>query len=113
MVRNASRPRQENIIDQRPSSEGPLDDTINLRSPNEEATTGPIEELVDLPIDDKEHSKVLKLGKNLPNKLREAISTFLKQSLDVFAWKYSDMEGIDSTIMCHCLIFDSDKKPVK
>ena len=48
-VKNASRPRQVNIVDQRPPSKGPLDDTIDSRSPNKEATTGPIEDLVDLP----------------------------------------------------------------
>ena len=58
-----------NIIDQRPPSEGTLDDTIDLRSPDEEATTGPIEDLVDLPVDDKESSKVLKLGNNLSNEI--------------------------------------------
>ena len=74
-----------NIADQRPPSEGPLDDAMDPRSSDEEATTGPIENLVDLPVDNKEPSKVLKLRKNLSNELREAISTFLKQNLDVFA----------------------------
>ena len=30
-----------------------------------------------------------------------------------FAWKHSDMEGIDPAIMCHHLNLDSDKKPVR
>ena len=89
-----------NIVDQWPPSEGPLDDTIEPRSFDEEAITGPIEDLVDLPMDDKELTKVLKLGKNLSNELREAISTFLKENLDVFTWKHSDMEGIDPTVIC-------------
>ena len=59
-----------NIVDQQPPSEGPLDDTINSRSLDEETTTGPIEDLVDLPIDDKEPFKVLKLGKNLSDELK-------------------------------------------
>ena len=88
-----------NIVNQRPPREGPLDDTIDSRSPNEEATIGPIEDLIDLPVDDKEPSKVLKLGKNLSDEFREAILAFLKQNLDVFAWTHSDMEGIDPKIM--------------
>ena len=102
-----------NIIDQRPPSEGPFDDTIDPRSPDEEATTGPIQDLVDLPVDDREPSKVLKLSKNLFNELREAISTFFKQNLAVLAWKHSDMEGIDLAIMCHRLNLDSNKKSVR
>ena len=78
-VRNASRPRQVNILDQWPTSKGPLNDTIDPRSPNEEATTGPIEDLVDLLVDDKDPSKVLKLGKNLFDELREAISAFSRR----------------------------------
>ena len=58
-----------NIVDQRPPREGALDDTIDPRSPDEEATTGPIEDLVDLLVDDKDPSKVLKLGKNLSDEL--------------------------------------------
>ena len=58
---------------------------INLRSPDEETTTRPIEDLVDLPTDDKEPFKVLKLGRNLSDEIREAISEFLKQNLDMFA----------------------------
>ena len=54
-----------NIIDQRPPRKGPLDDTIDMRLPGEEATTRPIKDPVDLPVDDKEPSKVLKLGKKL------------------------------------------------
>ena len=102
-----------NIVDQRPPREGPLDDTIDLQLPDEEVTTGPIKDLVDLLIDDKEPSKVLKLGKNLFDKLREAISAFLKQNLDVFVWTHSDMKGIDPEIMCHHLNLDSNKKPVR
>ena len=98
-----------NIFDQRPLSEGPLDDTIDPRSSDEEATTGPIEDLVDLPINDKEPSKVLKLGNNLSDELRKVISAFLKQNLDFFSWTHSDMEGIDLEIMCHRLNLDSDK----
>ena len=56
---------------------------------------------------------MLKLGKNLSEELREAISTFLKKNLDVFAWKHSDMEGIDPKVMCHRLNLDSDKKSIK
>ena len=58
---------------------------INPRSSDEEATTGPIKDLVDLLVDNKEPMKVLKLRKNLSDELREAISTFLKENLDVFA----------------------------
>ena len=112
-MKAASKPRQFHVVDQRPPSEGPLDDIIDPRLPDEEGTTGPIEDLVDLQVSDKEPSKVLKIGKNLPDGIREAISEFLRQNLDVFAWAHSDMEGIDLGIMSHCLNVDLNRKPVR
>ena len=109
----ASKPRQFHVVNQRPSSEGPLEDTIDPRSLDNEGTTGPIKDLVDLPINNKEPSKVLKIGKNLPDEIREAISKFLRQNLDVFAWGHSTMDGIDPNIMSHRLNIDSNRKPVK
>ena len=112
-MKAASKPRQVHVVDQRPVSEGPLDDTIDPRSPDEEGATGPIKDRVDLPINDKEPSKVLKIGKKFPDEIREAISKFLKQNLDVFAWAHSEMEGIDPSIMSHCLNIDPNRKPVR
>ena len=74
----ASKPRQFHVVDQWPLSEGPFDNTIDPRSPDEEGTTRPIEDLIDLLVDDKEPTKVLKIGKNLSEEVREAISRFLK-----------------------------------
>ena len=64
-------------------------------------------------MDNKEPTKVLKLGKNLSEELRGAISTFLKSNLDVFAWKHFDMEGIDPRVMSHRLNLGSNKKPIR
>ena len=112
-MKAASKLRQFHVVDQRPPSEGPLDGTIDLISPDEEGTTGPIKDLVDLPVSDEEPSKVLKIWKNLPDGIQEAILEFLRQNLDVFAWAHSNMEGIDPNIMSHHLNIDPSKKPVK
>ena len=71
------------------------------------------EDLVDLLVDDKEPSRVLKIGKNLLDVVREAISDFLGQNLDVFAWTYSDMEGIDPNVISHRLNINPSRKPVR
>ena len=64
-------------------------------------------------MDDKEPSKVLKIGKNLAKELGGAISEFLRQNVDVFGWAHSDMEGINPSIMSHFLNIDLSKKPVR
>ena len=56
-VKNSSRPRQENIVDQRPPSKGSLDNTIDPRLPDDKATTRPIEDLVDLPVETRSHAR--------------------------------------------------------
>ena len=43
-----------NIVNKWPLREGPFDNTIYPRSSDEEAITGPIEDLVDLLVNDKE-----------------------------------------------------------
>ena len=68
-MKTASKPRQFHVVDQWPSSKEPLDDAIDPRSQDEEGTIGPIEDLVELPVNDKEPEKVLKIGKNLPNEI--------------------------------------------
>ena len=68
-MKAASKPRQFHVVDQQPPSEGPLDDTIDPRSSDEEGTTRPIKDLVDLPMDDKEPFKVLKIRKNLSEEI--------------------------------------------
>ena len=77
-VKAALKPRQVHVIDQQPPSEGPLDHTIDPRLSAEEGTTGPTEDLVDLLVNNKEPSKVLKIGKNLPNGIKEVILEFLR-----------------------------------
>ena len=63
VVKVASKPRQFHVVNQRRPSERPLDETVDPRSPDKEGTIGPIEDLIDLPIDDKEPSKLLKIGR--------------------------------------------------
>ena len=64
-------------------------------------------------MDYKEPSKVLKIGKNLFEEIWGAISEFLRWNLDVFAWAHSDIEGIDPSIMSHCLNIDPSRKLVR
>ena len=112
-MKAASKLRQFNVVDQRPPSEGPLDDTIDSIALDEEGTTGPIEDLVDLLVNHQKPSRVLKIEKNLPDGVRKAISDFLGRNLDMFSWAHSDMEGIGPNVMSHRLNVNPNRKPVK
>ncbi|PON78038.1 hypothetical protein PanWU01x14_023920, partial [Parasponia andersonii] len=67
-----------------------------------EVKTGPIEDFEDLPID--RSSKVVKIGAKLQEPMRALLVAFLKSNLDIFAWRHSDMVGIDLNICVITLI---------
>ena len=73
----------------------------------------PNEITVDIPIDETDPIKVLKIGSQLdPVRARE-LADFLKANLDVFAWTHADMRGILPTIMSHSLCINPKHPPVK
>ena len=91
---------------------GPIETNIDPRPQEEESTTGPIEELVEVQVDPKGSSRVVKIGKCLSRELAEQLVEFLKKNQDVFAWAHVDMVGIYLDVMCHQLNIDPYAKPV-
>ena len=71
----------------------------------------PSEELEPVPLDD-EPEHLAYICSKLAEDLRSPLTHFLRQNKDVFAWKQSDMGGIDHTIITHRLNV-SPFKPVK
>uniref|UniRef100_A0A803QSU0 Reverse transcriptase domain-containing protein n=1 Tax=Cannabis sativa TaxID=3483 RepID=A0A803QSU0_CANSA len=68
---------------------------------------------IEVPIDPVDNSKVLKIGSKLTFQQREKLRTFLRQNLEVFAWKHSDMVGISPQVMCHRLNIDPEVRGVQ
>ena len=72
----------------------------------------PSEELEPVPFaDDPEH--LAYISSEFAEDLRSPLTHFLRQNKDVFAWKYSDMGGIDPTIITHRLNISPSSKPIK
>ena len=72
----------------------------------------PSEELESIPLDDDpEH--LAYIGSKLAEHLKIPLTHFLRQNKDVFAWKQTDMGGIDPTIITHRLKVSPSFKPVK
>ena len=61
--------------------------------------------------DDPEH--LAYIGSKLAEDLKRLLAQFLRKNKDVFAWKQSDMGGIDPTIITHRLNTSPSFKPVK
>lgn len=68
---------------------------------------------MDVPIDDNNDSKILKIGSQLYLQAQQELVEFLQANLDVFAWTHSDMCGISSGIASHTLNIDPRYIPVK
>uniref|UniRef100_A0A2N9I8K3 Uncharacterized protein n=1 Tax=Fagus sylvatica TaxID=28930 RepID=A0A2N9I8K3_FAGSY len=64
-------------------------------------------------LDDDEPSKTTSIGTKMDRTIREAMISFLKSNLDVFAWTHDDMPGIDPATICHKLNVDPSIRPIK
>ena len=72
----------------------------------------PSEELEPVQLDDdSEH--LAYIGTKLAGDLKSLLTQFLRQNRDVFAWKQSDMGGIDPAVITHRLNTSPSFKPVK
>lgn len=69
-------------------------DELDPRTQDEEKKARPNEKLVKIKIGDLETRRNLKVGKNLPPKVRATLEAFLVKNLDVFAWMHTKMVGI-------------------
>ncbi|XP_074356686.1 uncharacterized protein LOC141696444 [Apium graveolens] len=86
---------------------------LDPRIPIPTKKMGPAEDTIEIPVDEKDPSKVLRIGSKLVPRLKEGLSKFLLGNLDVFAWNHSDMVGIDPEVMCHHLNIDPEHKGVR
>ncbi|XP_074342037.1 uncharacterized protein LOC141679433 [Apium graveolens] len=91
--------------DARVEVEDPRDFDFDLdpRIPVPAEKTGPAEDTISIPVDKDDPNKVLKVGSQLSDEMRESLTCFLITNLDVFAWSHSEMEEIDPGVMCHRL----------
>ncbi|XP_074351903.1 uncharacterized protein LOC141691055 [Apium graveolens] len=74
---------------------------------------GPAEDTIEIPIDEKDPSRVLRIGSQLAPRLKEGLSIFLLANLNVFAWNHSNMVGIDPEVICHHFNIDPNHKGVR
>ncbi|KAL2541734.1 Ribonuclease H [Abeliophyllum distichum] len=64
------------------------------------------EELEVFPVNPLEPTQELKVGEELEEKMKEELKQFIRENIDIFAWKHSDMVGINPSMACHALNVD-------
>lgn len=86
-------------------------DELDPRMIDCKSQTALIEELENFPVGHPEQMRSLQVGKDLTPLEKEKLKSFLRNNLDVFAWKHEDMVGIEPKISCHHLKIDPKATP--
>lgn len=61
----------------------------------------------------KEEDKEVRVGSSLQDEVKVKLVKLLEDYMDVFAWSYQDMLGLDTNIVVHHLPIKEDCPPVK
>jgi len=62
---------------------------------------------------DEANSKPIIIRESLSPPEMEDLISFVREYINVFAWNYEDMPGLDPKVAMHCLNINPDAKPVK
>ncbi|MCI37436.1 hypothetical protein A2U01_0058660, partial [Trifolium medium] len=60
-----------------------------------------------------EDKKEIKIGASLQEDVKSSLVSLLQEYVDVFAWSYQDMSGLDTDIVVHRLPLRPEYPPVK
>ena len=70
------------------------------------------EVLEDIPLEEGNPEKFTRIGTSMKKKMKQDLVQFLRENIDVFAWSYEDMPGIDRNVITHRLNVYPSSKPV-
>ena len=74
--------------------------------------TEPVERLEEILLDDSRKDRTTRIGTLASPTVCQALTTFLKDNRDVFAWSHEDMPRIDPSILVHRLNVSPSFPPV-
>jgi len=69
--------------------------------------------VVQINLRDEANPKPIFISENLLSSEKEDLIHLIVEYLDVFAWNYEDMPGLDPQVAMHHLNINLDAKPVK
>ncbi|VFQ98060.1 unnamed protein product, partial [Cuscuta campestris] len=73
----------------------------------------PEAETVEIELYPGDFSRMVRIGANLPEDLKEQITRVLQEYAGIFAWSVADMPGIDRSVICHRLAVREGSQPVR
>ena len=75
--------------------------------------TEPIKKLKEIFLDDSNLDRTTKIGTLANPAVRQALTTFLRNNRDIFAWSHEDMPGIDPSVIEHRLNVSLSFPPIR
>ena len=81
-----------------------MDDHLQTMNIEEQQTMAePVERLEEILLDNSKPDRTTRIGTLANSIVCQALTTFLKENQDVFAWSHEDIPGIDPLVMVHRL----------
>ncbi|XP_010241741.1 PREDICTED: uncharacterized protein LOC104586267 [Nelumbo nucifera] len=96
-----------------PAAETLMTESIDLHDELRTQHDQPIEDLIQVPLSEKDPEKTVRVSSLLDNHLHEDLIQLLREHTDVFAWSAADMPGIDPKVITHCLNSDPLYRPIR
>jgi len=71
------------------------------------------DKVIQVNLGNQDHPMPIFISESLPLAEREELTILIKEYIDVFAWNYGDMLGLDPQVAMHRLNIRPEAKPVK
>ncbi|ONK72756.1 uncharacterized protein A4U43_C04F22840 [Asparagus officinalis] len=71
------------------------------------------DKVIQVNMGDESSPKPIFIAEDLSSSEKEDLISLIREYIDVFAWNYEDMSGLDPKVAMHRLNIDPDAKPVK
>ncbi|GAV92351.1 hypothetical protein CFOL_v3_35730, partial [Cephalotus follicularis] len=86
---------------------------VELRGDVEPEHPQPIEDVLQVPVEEGKNEKVFQVGSQLEEAEKGELITFLRENKDVFAWSAEEVPGISPDVMVHKLSVDPARPPTR
>src|ERR1051325_12048035 len=102
------------VFDAEEEEEEEIPNEISRLLKHEERIIQPHQEPLEaINLGSKEDKKEVNIGASLDSSVKSKLIDLLKEYVDVFAWSYQDMPGLDTSIVEHHLPLKPECPPVK
>ena len=71
------------------------------------------DKVIQIDVGDQKQSKLIFISESLSPTKKDVLTSLIKEYIDVFAWSYEDMPGLDPQVVMNRLNIKPDAKPVK